>query len=65
MRHHTFDYIELAAPDVAAAKRFYGDAFGWSFTDYGPDYTGIRRPGATERWGVSTRHAPRAAGFHW
>jgi predicted enzyme related to lactoylglutathione lyase len=44
-RHHTFDYVELAAPDLTAAKQFYADAFGWTFTDYGPDYTGIRRPG--------------------
>ena len=33
------DYIEFPATDVAAAKRFYVDAFGWKFTDYGPDYT--------------------------
>ena len=33
------DYIELPATDVAASKRFYADAFGWQFTDYGPDYT--------------------------
>jgi hypothetical protein len=42
--HHTIDYIELPVDDVAVAKRFYGDAFGWSFTDYGPDYAGIRHP---------------------
>ena len=33
------DYIELAATDVAATKRFYERAFGWKFTDYGDDYT--------------------------
>ncbi len=33
------DYIEMAATDIAATKRFYADAFGWKFTDYGPDYT--------------------------
>ncbi|HEX6536502.1 MAG TPA: VOC family protein [Gemmatimonadaceae bacterium] len=33
------DYIEMPATDVAATKRFYVDAFGWKFTDYGPDYT--------------------------
>jgi predicted enzyme related to lactoylglutathione lyase len=33
------DYIELPATDVAATKRFYASAFGWEFTDYGPDYT--------------------------
>ncbi|KAB1086935.1 VOC family protein [Neorhizobium galegae] len=32
------DYIEFAVKDVEAAKAFYGSAFGWTFTDYGPDY---------------------------
>lgn len=32
------DYIEIPAPDIPATKRFYGEAFGWTFTDYGPDY---------------------------
>ena len=33
------DYIEFPVPDVEDAKRFYSDVFGWTFTDYGPDYT--------------------------
>lgn len=33
------DYIEFVAPDLEAAKKFYGEVFGWKFTDYGPDYT--------------------------
>ena len=41
-RHHTIDYIEFAVRDLAAAKRFYADAFGWEFNDYGPDYAGIK-----------------------
>ena len=32
------DYVEFNVADVARAKAFYGDAFGWSFKDYGPDY---------------------------
>jgi len=40
--HHAIDYVELAVRDVAAAKRFYGAAFGWQFNDYGPSYAGIR-----------------------
>ena len=36
------DYIELPATDVAASKRFYAEAFGWPFTDYGPDYTSFQ-----------------------
>ena len=36
------DYVEFGAPGaegVAAARRFYEQAFGWRFTNYGPDYT--------------------------
>jgi predicted enzyme related to lactoylglutathione lyase len=33
------DYIEFATRDVAAAGKFYAAAFGWKFTDYGPEYT--------------------------
>ena len=32
------DYIEFAVKSVPDAKRFYGNAFGWRFDDYGPDY---------------------------
>lgn len=31
-------YLELPANDVAALKTFYGQLFGWTFQDYGPDY---------------------------
>ena len=40
--HHTIDYIEFTVRDLAASKRFYADAFGWEFNDYGPAYSGIR-----------------------
>ena len=39
---HHIDYIELTVTDMARAQRFYSDAFGWEFTDYGPGYAGIR-----------------------
>jgi predicted enzyme related to lactoylglutathione lyase len=32
------DYIEFKVTDIPRAKAFYGDAFGWTFTDYGPGY---------------------------
>ena len=40
-QEHNFqmDYIEFPATDIEATKRFYGAVFGWSFTDYGPNYT--------------------------
>lgn len=40
-RHHAIDYIEITVTDLADAKRFYGEAFGWEFNDYGPGYAGI------------------------
>jgi uncharacterized protein len=43
-RHHAIDYIEFMVRDIAAAKRFYTAAFGWGFTDYGPEYAGIHGP---------------------
>ena len=41
-RHHRIDYIELSVTDLARAKTFYTNAFGWSFVDYGPGYSGIQ-----------------------
>lgn len=32
------DYIEFNVADIARSKDFYGTAFGWHFTDYGPSY---------------------------
>jgi uncharacterized protein len=43
-RHHAIDYVELAVTDLERAKRFYGEAFGWQFNDYGPEYAGIQSP---------------------
>jgi len=37
-RNLRLDYLEFAVADIAAAKAFYGAAFGWRFTDYGPEY---------------------------
>lgn len=32
------DYVEMPSTDLPETKRFYAEAFGWTFTDYGPDY---------------------------
>ena len=49
--HHDLNYIELTVVDMAAAQAFYRESFGWSFNEYGPEYTGIRR-GAGEMGGL-------------
>jgi uncharacterized protein len=36
------DYVEFDVTDVARAKKFYGDVFGWTFKDYGPGYCEFR-----------------------
>ena len=32
------DYVEWPARDFDAVQVFYEQVFGWTFTDYGPDY---------------------------
>ena len=32
------NYLELPVTDTARAKAFYGAAFGWAFSDFGPTY---------------------------
>jgi predicted enzyme related to lactoylglutathione lyase len=62
-RHHAIDYVELTVTDLAAAKRFYAEAFGWGFTDYGPAYSGIRGVGGgPEVGGLRLDEQPPRAG---
>ena len=37
--HHQIQYIEFLSNDFDRIKKFYVDAFGWEFTDWGPEYT--------------------------
>ncbi|MBB5886130.1 VOC family protein [Xanthomonas sp. LMG 8992] len=41
-QHHRIDYLEFAVASIDAAKVFYGQAFDWTFQDYGPDYCEFR-----------------------
>ena len=45
MKNNHINYIELKARDLEAVKEFYGKAFGWTFTDYGPDYVAFADAG--------------------
>ena len=38
-RDRKIDNIEFNVTDIARSKAFYGAAFDWQFTDYGPTYT--------------------------
>jgi uncharacterized protein len=43
--HEKINYVEYPARDLAATKAFFQNAFGWSFVDYGPDYTAFADQG--------------------
>jgi predicted enzyme related to lactoylglutathione lyase len=32
------DYIEFTAPNLIEIKKFYGEALGWTFQDWGEEY---------------------------
>lgn len=37
--HEKINYLEFPSRDLAKTRDFFSNAFGWSFADYGPDYT--------------------------
>jgi len=43
--HEKINYVEFPAKDLAATKEFFQSAFGWSFVDYGPEYTAFSDQG--------------------
>lgn len=45
MTSEKINYIEWPAKDLEGTKKFFSDAFGWSFIDYGPDYAAIQDAG--------------------
>ena len=43
--HEKMNYVEFPAKNLAATKAFFKSVFGWSFTDYGPEYTAFENQG--------------------
>ena len=43
--HEKINYVELPARDIEATKEFFIRVFGWSFVDYGPEYTAFSNAG--------------------
>jgi uncharacterized protein len=43
--HEKINYVEFPARNIGVAKTFFTSAFGWSFTDFGPDYTAFSNEG--------------------
>lgn len=45
LQNNHINYIEFKATDLEAVKKFYSEAFGWDFTDYGPTYASFSGSG--------------------
>ena len=45
MINNHINYIELQANNLEDIKTFYSTCFGWTFTDYGPDYVAFSDSG--------------------
>ncbi len=43
--HEKINYVEFPAKDIEATKSFFSKAFGWSFENYGPEYTAFSNEG--------------------
>ncbi len=43
--HEKINYVELPSKNIKVTKAFFEKAFGWTFTDYGPDYAAFENQG--------------------
>ena len=44
-KHEKINYVEFPAKDIKATKAFFAKVFGWSFVDYGSEYTAFSDEG--------------------
>jgi predicted enzyme related to lactoylglutathione lyase len=51
------NYIEIPSTNLDATKAFFSAAFGWTFVDYGPEYTSIENGGMDGGFYQSERSA--------
>jgi len=42
---YQIDYVEFPSSEGRKTRRFFEEAFGWRFVDYGPTYHGIEAVG--------------------
>ena len=43
--HNKLNYVEFPCSSIGKTKAFFEQAFGWSFVDYGPEYTSFSNQG--------------------
>lgn len=56
------NYAEFATTDITASKAFFGDVFGWLFTDYGSEYSAFSNAGLEGGFFVSSTVAKASNG---
>jgi predicted enzyme related to lactoylglutathione lyase len=61
---NTIDYIEMLSRKLTETKRFFSGLFGWSFEDYGPDYSAFD-DGRMAGGSGSSSHAVAAPARSW
>ena len=44
-QHEKLNYVEFGTRDINATKQFFEQTFGWSFVDYGPEYSAFSGQG--------------------
>ena len=62
-QNNRVDYVEFPAQSAQAftdAKQFYRDVFGWSFQDWGDDYSDTKSSGITTGLSAAPDHRPAA-----
>ncbi|EMI20927.1 glyoxalase/bleomycin resistance protein/dioxygenase [Rhodopirellula maiorica SM1] len=60
--HEKLNYVEFPCKDLAATKSFFQDAFGWTFVDYGPQYSAFADEGLDGGFFQSDQAATTATG---
>jgi len=43
--HEKINYVELPSRDIELTKAFFTSVFGWTFEDYGPEYSAFSNEG--------------------
>lgn len=56
------NYVEFATKDIEASKTFFGSVFGFSFTDYGSEYSAFTNAGLEGGFFVSPAVAQASNG---
>jgi len=59
---HLINYIELPAADLTAMKAFYGEAFGWTFVDWGDEYVAFHGAGVEGGFDLESGQRPNQGG---